>query len=310
MTDEIELFDYPLSFYCSVVRLCLIEKKIPFKKTNIDIGPRMENYQPWYMKLNPRGVVPTLRHGENYITDCFRILYYVEQNIPGEISLHFNDYYSSRKLDDYILPLYSFPMRELTTSRTFTGWFGYLQNKWNQYSFKIRKQSLENYAKRYPTLEEHYNLRLEDLEEWKETISSYSCQRSLEDRIKQLIDDLEVHLVINQNQNFKNEWLIGNQYSLIDVLWTSILAHLHCLEMNYLWENSQHTQVKAYFSRLKARPSFKKAGLRLSFSKYQMIFLFIRSSLWSIIKYLFFILMFFVLCFLLYYDKFYSPFSM
>lgn len=65
------------------VRLVLAEKQVPYTGKLVNIGPAMENYEPWYVRLNPRAVVPTLVHGETVITDSARILRYVDDTFDG-----------------------------------------------------------------------------------------------------------------------------------------------------------------------------------------------------------------------------------
>ena len=39
-----------------------------------------EGYEPWYMRINPKGQVPVLRHGEKYIIDSSVIIEYLDEH--------------------------------------------------------------------------------------------------------------------------------------------------------------------------------------------------------------------------------------
>ena len=56
------LYHFPASLCSQKVRLALAEKGVRYATRVVNIGPAHENYEPWYMRLNPRGVVPTLVH--------------------------------------------------------------------------------------------------------------------------------------------------------------------------------------------------------------------------------------------------------
>src|SRR5690606_35009157 len=81
--DDVTLYHALPSLCSQKVRLALAEKGVAYRAREVDIGPSMENYEPWYVRLNPRGVVPTLQHGDRVVTDSARILRYIDANFPG-----------------------------------------------------------------------------------------------------------------------------------------------------------------------------------------------------------------------------------
>ncbi len=52
------------------------------------------------------------------------------------------------------------------------------------------------------------------------------------------------------------DWLIGD-YSLADVAMAPYMERLHCLELDFLWED--RPRVAAWYKRLKARPAYQSA---------------------------------------------------
>ena len=54
-----ELYSHPVSPASQKVRLVLAEKNIDYEIRPVDL-PAKENLEPWYLKLNPMGVLPTL----------------------------------------------------------------------------------------------------------------------------------------------------------------------------------------------------------------------------------------------------------
>ena len=81
---DVILYDFDESICCQMARLVLSEKGVGYRRHNIDIrGAGNEQFAPWYVALNPKAVVPTLRVGDTVITDTLRIAPYVDANFEG-----------------------------------------------------------------------------------------------------------------------------------------------------------------------------------------------------------------------------------
>lgn len=63
------------------VRVCLLEKGLPFKIKWLNIA-LMDQKAPSYLKLNPTGLVPTLIHDSNAIFESNVINEYIEALFP------------------------------------------------------------------------------------------------------------------------------------------------------------------------------------------------------------------------------------
>ena len=81
----ITLYQYWDSFCSFKVRLCLEEKGLDWNSKNINLM-RFENLSPDYLTVNPKGLVPTLVHNGNGITESSIINEYLDGCFP-EISL-------------------------------------------------------------------------------------------------------------------------------------------------------------------------------------------------------------------------------
>jgi glutathione S-transferase len=78
MMPEIELFTSNLSPYAHRVRLALLEKKIDFWHTEIDLSNKPE----WFLVIAPLGEVPVIRHEDRFIADSTVILEYLDEVYP------------------------------------------------------------------------------------------------------------------------------------------------------------------------------------------------------------------------------------
>ncbi|WP_432473227.1 glutathione S-transferase family protein [Amphritea sp. HPY] len=81
----ITLYTHPMSPCAQKVRIVLAEKQLSWQPRLINLQQK-ENLEPWYLALNPLGVVPTLVEDETPIIESSIICEYLEDRYP-EISL-------------------------------------------------------------------------------------------------------------------------------------------------------------------------------------------------------------------------------
>ncbi|MCK5506589.1 MAG: glutathione S-transferase family protein [Thermodesulfovibrionia bacterium] len=243
---NITLYHYPNSVCSQKVRLALEEKGIKWENRVVDIGQPMENYEPWYMRLNPKGVVPSLVNGDEVVTDSFRIINYIDQQLEGpalepDLPEEQSEVKRWLALGDHL------PIHALTYGRG--GVPGGTQ------MLEKRLKALDGYKNNNPELTELYEAKIESVKSLKENAENSDNIAEIEGRTEQLMDELES--VLSQR-----EYIAGSTYSLADVIWTVLLARLELLGMASLWETSERPALAAYYLRMKNRASFKSANIR------------------------------------------------
>lgn len=62
--------------------MALHEKKLPFESQPVNIL-RGDQYESWFLKINPRGEVPVLQDDTKIIPDSNNILDYLEDNFSN-----------------------------------------------------------------------------------------------------------------------------------------------------------------------------------------------------------------------------------
>ena len=80
------LYHHGSSVCAAKVRFAMDEKELEWDGVYIDIL-KGEQFDPEYLKLNPKGVVPTLVHDDLVIPDSTVIIEYLDQVAP-ETSVH------------------------------------------------------------------------------------------------------------------------------------------------------------------------------------------------------------------------------
>ncbi len=77
----ITLYDFGNSVCCQKVRVTLCEKGLDWESVNVDLF-RSEQYDPRYLKLNPKGLVPTLVHDGIPVIESTLICEYLDDTFP------------------------------------------------------------------------------------------------------------------------------------------------------------------------------------------------------------------------------------
>jgi glutathione S-transferase len=246
---SVKLYHFPASLCSQKVRLTLEEKGVEWTSHVVDIGPTMENYEPWYMRINPNGVVPTLDHDGHIVCDSARIVRYIDEQFEGH-KLEPTDPDTHRAVEAWIDLQDHYPMREFSYGNT----GGVLGLVMRRLALPKRRRVLERRKSEDPELADRYQARLDDLSEWTETITKSETMAALVSRMDDMLDRLQDRLA-------DHEWLAGDAYTLADVVWTVLLARLKMLGFNDRFEGEARPAIAAYYARMKARPSFAKAGL-------------------------------------------------
>src|SRR5262249_44186035 len=77
----ITLYDFGNSVCCQKVRITLCAKGLTWEAIRVDLF-RSEQYDPAYLKLNPKGVVPTLLHDGRPVIESTLICEYRDEVSP------------------------------------------------------------------------------------------------------------------------------------------------------------------------------------------------------------------------------------
>jgi glutathione S-transferase len=75
------LYDYGNSVCCQKVRITLVEKRLQWQAIPVDLF-KGEQYDRNYLKLNPKGVVPTLVHDGTAVIESTLICEYLDEVFP------------------------------------------------------------------------------------------------------------------------------------------------------------------------------------------------------------------------------------
>ncbi|MCA9706232.1 MAG: glutathione S-transferase family protein [Myxococcales bacterium] len=244
---HVALYCFPGSLYSSIARLGLAEKGVRYETRLVDIGPAMKNYSPEYMRLNPRGVVPTLVCDDQVVTDATRIVAWVDEHLPGP-SLTPPQDEAAERMRAWIARADAIPFRELSYASV----KGPLRLLSEHVVMPRRLRLLRRHRDRNPALAERYEARIRDVEQWTQTLEDPAAIDRIWAQVHATLDALEAELE-------HHRYVTGDRYGQADVLWTPALARLRMLGLDEGFGG--RPRVAAYLARMKARPSFGEAGV-------------------------------------------------
>ncbi len=250
MQSDVTLYAFPPSHCSQKVRLALAEKRVAYTNRFVDIEMRMQNYDPDYLALNPRGVVPTLVHDGRAVTDSATIVRYIDEAFDGP-SLTPTDESELKAMEDWIDLQDRLRIRTLTFG-TMGGPVGFLLR---QISMPMRKRKLRKLRAQNPDLAEIYDFKLDDLQEWRSDIASAEDVARTRDEMGRALDRAASRLE-------ESPYLAGATYSLADLVWTTVFARVKMLGLaGEFWGPTLRPAIGDYYDRLRGRESFGKAGV-------------------------------------------------
>lgn len=248
---KVTLYHFPTSICSQQVRLALAEKQVAWESKIVNIGPEHEHFAPWYAKINPRLVVPTLEVDGTIVTDSARIVRYIDDSFDGPALMPAEAEAQAEALD-WIQREAELPMRELGYVRTkgITRWL-------QRWSLRQRRKQLTKLRKRYPELDDVYAAKLDDLAALEQRINDRRANRELLDRVEAVLDQLELTLA-------DRKYLAGDHYSLADLVWTAVIAKLEHIGFARSLGQLRRPKVHEWYGRLRARPSWNAMIRRLT----------------------------------------------
>src|SRR5262245_59521370 len=232
------LYHNDMSSCAQKVRLTLAEKGLKWENRHLDLRAG-EHQKDWYIKLNPRAVVPTLIDGDIVVPE------------PNVI----NEYLDERSPDPPLKPAEAFGRAKLRRRTT------QLDEGVHDAGSAVLSFALA-FRHQYLTRGEAGKRMLESIPDpIKRERRRDVIEKGLDSphfktavaRLLALFRDMDAALG-------GHAWLAGEQYSIADAAFTPYVVRLDHLEVMGLLADTP--RVADWYGRIKARPSFADAILR------------------------------------------------
>jgi glutathione S-transferase len=226
----LELYNAPVSTCSQKVRMALVEKGLSWTDRTI-LFERGDHLSEWYLKLNQNGVVPTLVHNCDVISDSSVINEYLEDVFPEK-------------------PLRPSRPAELAHMRMWRQYIDEVPTEAIRYpSFNahfvritahMSDQEFDAYVSRLP-LRKHFYRRM-----GRTGFPKPEVDAALE-RLRQTVERMEKSLAAT-------EWLANDVFTLADISVMPTIVRMEDLGLSHIW--SDLSSVKNWYSRIQNRPAF------------------------------------------------------
>lgn len=240
----LKLYHNDMSSCSQKVRLMLAEKNLDWEDGHLELRGG-EHQEPWYIKLNPRAVVPTLIDGDIVVPESNVINEYLDERFPDP-PLKPRDAYGrarmrlwTKQLDEGVhdagIAVISFALafRQQYIARGDAG-SKMLENIPDPIKRERRRDVI---AKGSDSV--HFKIAIE--------------------RMLALYDDMESALA-------EQRFLVGDSYTIADAAFTPYVNRIDHLDIMGMLD--KHPRVLDWYRRLQQRPSFEAAITRWENEKY------------------------------------------
>ena len=230
------LYTYHNSICTQKALITLAEKGVAYETHHVDLF-KNEQFQPWYLAINPKGVVPALDHDGRIVTESTLICEYLDDIfptpplVPADPWLRTRMRQWSKRVDEHLF--------EATRELSFSAMFRERMRDMTEEQREGRYRNTGDPIKR-ARLVSTYELGAE---------SPYVYQGigAFELAFKSMESELAEH---------GGPWLLGAALSLADINMMPYVARVQYLNLLDLWlEHRPRTQ--AWFAQAQALPSFR-----------------------------------------------------
>ena len=234
----VELYHF-WSSVCSVrARHALEEKGVAWTSRYIDLF-KFDQMQPEYLTINPKGIVPTLVHDGQPVTESNIIIEYVDDAFAGP-ALKPADALKLARMREFLkLCDEEFPAIVLPTLVKYL--IPKLKNRWSE-------EELQKAAERRPTAF-YRDVHARGL---RGEVTAEEIEACLK-RVEVILDRMEAMLA-------PGPWLLGAQFTLADISVAPYMFRLLALGQERFWSKTMRAGVAAWYDRIAARPAFQKAA--------------------------------------------------
>ena len=218
------------------VRLCLYEKGLDWESHVLNLQ-KFEQHDPAYLKLNPKGVVPTLVHDGKPIIESSRIIEYLDERFPEPPLRPADDMGRAR-------------MTKWTQWSDDVGYGAVYIPTWDMLSRPVAQtlsdERLTQVLDAVPTVERR--------DRWRAVAREGFSQDKFDEAHAKMFSTLEGM----EAELEDGPWLAGSRFSLADIAIVPFIERIFDLRPE-LEDDLARPRVSAWFAAMRERPSFEKA---------------------------------------------------
>lgn len=243
MADKLELYHHGSSVCAAKVRFYLAEKGLPWEGHYIDILAG-EQFNPEYVKLNPKAVVPTLVHNGTVVRESTNICEYLDdvfpanQIRPSDPMTRAEVRYWTKAVDEELHPACGALTFMASHRHTI---------------MRLGPEGVQKFLDSTPPFSVTAG--------WHEQKLAYVRDGFDAPGAGEKIGLYDRYLQKMEETLQKRKWLAGDDFTFADIAMTPYVVRLDMLSMNGVWDKGRLPKVERWLGDIKARPTFKPAFL-------------------------------------------------
>ncbi|XP_049777453.1 ganglioside-induced differentiation-associated protein 1 [Schistocerca cancellata] len=270
------LYYHHYSFYSQKVLMALYEKKLPFKSSIVNIT-KGEQFEPWFLHINPRGEIPVLQDGVKIIPDSGRILDYLEDNFSNGDTRRLIPLDQGAEVRQKVIHFRSvidqLPSGAITLGSFFHPQYSqkpklpFIQpvRRMLQSAEKNSCMTLRYHAEKNPESRDVLLQKAKAQEIKHEKLLVKDEYQKLLEQVDSVLSEVENELASHADSK-EEWWLCCAQFTVADITLSVLLDRLYRLGLEeYFWANGKKSHISKYYERVQKRESFRKTVPSLLF---------------------------------------------
>ena len=247
---KVTTYTADISICSQICRLAVHEYGLKdTENVNVDIEYAMDNYEPWFVRMQPKMTVPVLKYDDQIIGDSRDIMLFLAQKHD-----HKELYPTNKKsaIDKYIDEFYS----KFGYIGAFT--FGNLASRSEEMRKFIARGKREVSIQKLKKLATDPEFKAV-AEAKLEKMQSFDLLKLAESANLGELDNVMMKLLVRMEEDLSEggQFLVGEEYTLADVVGTAYCARIHFIKGTELFPH----KVLQYWERMKSRSSFTTANV-------------------------------------------------
>ncbi|XP_070532155.1 ganglioside-induced differentiation-associated protein 1-like [Ptychodera flava] len=265
-TDDLVLYCHPISYYSRRVLMILEEKELKYKK--VMVGLDGQNLQPWYLKINPKGEIPAITHGDRNVYDSNAVIDYLEESFPEAKRL----LAEKGTIEGDKVQRWRNRINDIGIEAATTGCIMFREmyakdagtppgmSKLITERKKATMRLCETLTEKFPEYAEFYQTKLKRFRDNSELMNGERGMQEVERRLEEM--DTILNEMENQLQETRNSfpdgdhWFLGQDFTAADVYLAVLLDRLKYLGLAHHFRDHMPF-LTAYLDRLNQRRSFR-----------------------------------------------------
>ena len=221
-------------------RTTLAEKGIEWDSVHIDLH-QFENWEPWYVKIHPNGVVPAMDHDGRIIIESNAILEYIDETFEGP-ALRPDDTWERANMRIWM----DKSEHVLHKNMHLISHNNHHAHRWGEYEKQHGHEALMAKVRSQPDLQRRHD-EIHNADGIADDVVAFAVERVI-DQLSMMENDLE-----------RGDWMTGDTYSLADI---AVLPFVERFQANGYGAEvaaDKRPRLADWFARIQERPAVKEA---------------------------------------------------